>query len=50
MSRRRTIDAYRLTVAGFVGFLAGVILTGYLLVGYRSDFAHSKEAAAWTIW
>lgn len=27
MSRRRTIDAYRLTLAGFVGFLAGVILT-----------------------
>jgi murein DD-endopeptidase MepM/ murein hydrolase activator NlpD len=27
MSRRRTIDAYRLALAGFVGFLAGVIVT-----------------------
>jgi murein DD-endopeptidase MepM/ murein hydrolase activator NlpD len=27
MSRRRTIDAYRLAFAGFVGFLAGVIVT-----------------------
>jgi murein DD-endopeptidase MepM/ murein hydrolase activator NlpD len=31
MSRRRTIDAYRLSLAGFVGFLAGVIVTATIV-------------------